>query len=243
MVVEDHDKCIWRWWVTTDIIGSSHAMIQIQSQGDNTSKVYRATVHKELLCFHSTYYAAAMKGQFPEYSLELFTLDLSHEQLWLFVAWLYSGRVEDHLGDSLIEDDIYALYVFADQTNIIALRRSIMVLLGTSRDMRVPHFLGHLAKFLRQLTDSCGLRKFLFDEALAVWTDGDLESCDEDIWVYKMYGHLPDEYPEDFYVQLIEANLEAMTNKRDDYKFSCFKNPCDYHEHVDEEEWNNSKIN
>ncbi|THV82064.1 hypothetical protein D6D26_10288, partial [Aureobasidium pullulans] len=135
---EFDDARIWRWWTLPDIVGRSSEMIQIQSQGNDDDKLYRATVHKELLCFYSTYYTAAIKDQFSEAQKHLFTVELSYEQTRLFVTWLYSGRLE-HQPDELIdEEDAYALYIFADQTDIIALRRTVMtfVIDSTAKSLR-----------------------------------------------------------------------------------------------------------
>ncbi|THY81899.1 hypothetical protein D6C92_10213, partial [Aureobasidium pullulans] len=80
-------------------------------------------INKELLCYFSKYYRAALNGRFAEAHQQIFNVDLSGQQLRVFTAWIYTGQLE------LLKwnrEDRLMLYVFADFAEILALRRQIM---------------------------------------------------------------------------------------------------------------------
>ncbi|THW51757.1 hypothetical protein D6D22_00618 [Aureobasidium pullulans] len=251
---EFDDARIWRWWtlpcvsiatvnmtradLCRDIVGRSSEMIQIQSQGNDDDKLYRATVHKELFCFYSTYYTAAIKGQFSEAQKHLFTVELSYEQTRLFVTWLYSGRLE-HQPDELIdEEDAYALYIFADQTDIIALRRTVMTFVtdSTAKSLREVYHCD-FDKIIPQLPEQSQLRRFLLEEATAFWVDQSWncvrELHDQIVTDEVLGGPL-----ENFFKQLLEGVSENVEKEKIGEKTIGFpENPCDFHEHTNEREW------
>lgn len=258
------DARIWRWWTLPcfsiatvnitradscrDIVGRSSEMIQIQSQGNDGDKLYRATVHKELLCFYSTYYTAAIKGRFAEAEQDKFVLELNCEQTRFFVAWLYSGRLEHHPDNGLDSEDAYALYTFADQTDIIALRRTIMSFLidSTLRWLREQHFPGDLEKVIPRLPDQSQLRRFPLEEATTIWID-DSRLYSQEIEDFIVHDQVPDGYPRDFFVQLFEGYCLGMEKKKkkDGGKrtadHTCYDSPCEYHEHSNKREWQTCK--
>jgi hypothetical protein len=206
-------------------------MIEIKSQNDDSGSAFCADVHKELLCFYSRYYAAAIKGSFSESRQESFTLELDREQTQLFVEWLYTGRCETDPCQQLDNDDFHALYVFADKTDIIAFRRSIMTCLVTIG--RTPAAPSKMARLVNMLPGDSGLRLYLLEEAVAEWRfDADEKAVTEEDW--KKRGYVPEDYSEEFWDQLVNG-------QHDRYLPSC--NACDYHEHTDEQEWKMSKNN
>jgi hypothetical protein len=173
-----------------------------------------------------------MKGEFSESCQESFTLELNHRQTQLFVEWLYTGRSEiDFCWIGKERDDINALYVFADQTDIIALRRSIMTsLVSIALSPATPKV---MARLVSQLPNSSGLRLYLLEQAVAEWR---IDASEKVVTVedWKKLGYAPEDYPEDFWDQLVNG-------QHDRYLPSC--NACDYHEHIDEQEWKMSKNN
>lgn len=204
-------------------------MIQVKSLKDDNGFEFCADVHKELLCFYSPYYAAAMKGQFAESRQNSFTLELDHRQTQVFVEWLYTGRVEVEFWRGKHNDDLHALYIFADQTDIIALRRSIMSCLASAG--RVPPTGRDMASLVSQLPDSSGLRLFLLEEAQAEWgTREGTNILTEQYW--QRCGYVREDFPEDFYAQLLKGYRDSFTPS---------SNACDYHEHDDDKEWKMSK--
>jgi hypothetical protein len=91
-----------------------------------TSYSWRAHVHKSLLCHYSTYYEAAIFRNFYEATRDYFTLDLDKNCADWFVRWLYSGQLGDRRPQNPEDEDLYRLYIFADEKDILALRRTIM---------------------------------------------------------------------------------------------------------------------
>ncbi|THZ54083.1 hypothetical protein D6C86_09592 [Aureobasidium pullulans] len=248
------DARIWRWWtlpcvafatvnmtradLCRDIVGRSSEMIQIQSQGNDGDKLYRATVHKELLCFYSTYYTAAIKGQFSESQKHSFIVELNYEQTRLFVTWLYSGRLEYHPDDALDSEDVFALYIFADQTDIIALRRTVMSFLvdSAAEHYREIH-LSDLHKIVPQLPEQSQLRRFLLEEATVYGTGNYLQGLYD--------GIANDQTSEDCYGDFLKQLLEGVSENVEKEKagekiIGHPENPCDFHEHTNEREWSTS---
>lgn len=252
---EFDDARIWRWWtfpcvsiatvsitradLCRDIVGRSSEMIQIQSQGNDDDKLYRATVHKELLCFYSTYYTAAIKGQFSESQKHSFVVELNYEQTRLFVTWLYSGRLEYHPDDGLDSEDVFALYIFADQTDVIALRRTVISFLvdSAAQHYREIH-LSDLHKIVPQLPEQSQLRRFLLEEATVYGTGNCLQG---------LYDGIADDQTSegsygDFLKQLLEGVSENVEKEKIGEKIIGYpENPCDFHEHTNEREWSTCK--
>ncbi|KAG9959158.1 hypothetical protein KCU61_g7685, partial [Aureobasidium melanogenum] len=228
-LMDTYDRRIWRWWVMSDIIGKSNDdKIKVQSQEDDSESPFCATVHKELLCFYSPYYTAAIKGHFSESHRDLFNLRLNASQTRLFVEWLYTGRFERIFMDAT---DMYALYLFADRTDIIALRRSIMDSLA--RYLRRPTDPGDMGRLVSQLPSRSGLRRFLMEEALAERARA-LRNGKVAAWDWEQQGYVAKDFPEDFYAQLVNGHLRNGGKEFDPLSFS---NACHYHEHEDGEEW------
>ncbi|THV91338.1 hypothetical protein D6D25_09624 [Aureobasidium pullulans] len=94
--------------------GSSD-MMKINSQ----NKSFSATVHRELLCYYSPYYTAALEGGFAVAQTNTITVDLSDEETADLVSWLYSGQII-----SSYYSQLFDVYVFADEKKMLALRRS-----------------------------------------------------------------------------------------------------------------------
>lgn len=81
------------------------------------------SVNKALLCYFSSYYAAALNGRFAEARQEIFSVDLSGKQLQAFINWIHTGRLDLHIWE---REDRVKLYIFADLVDVLALRRQIM---------------------------------------------------------------------------------------------------------------------
>lgn len=209
-------------------------MIQIESQEDDIESSFCESVNKELLCFYSPYYTAAIKGGFSERHKDLFTLELTGTQTQLFVEWLYTGRCEYQPYKQFTLDDLYALYVFADLTDIIALRRSIMTSLAKSFCRRPTP--GDMGRLVSQLPSDSGLRVCLLEQVMAERMIHERRKK-EVPWDWEERGYLPEDFPEDFYNQLINGHLEYG----EDFRFPGSIGLCNYHEHEDGEEWRMSK--
>lgn len=205
-------------------------MIQIKSQKDDSGSEFRADVHKELLCFYSPYYTAAIKGKFSESRNESFTLELDHKQTQMLIQWLYTGLCDPEPWHHVKNNEAYGLYIFADQTDIIALRRSIMTCVR--RDLRGPATPSDMAELVSQLPDGSGLRLYLMEEAVKEMRGYEDRLVPEAEW--KMRGYVPEDYPEEFWNRLVNGPHDVWLPS---------VNACDYHEHTDELEWKMSKRN
>jgi hypothetical protein len=86
---------------------------------------WKALVHKTLHCHYSTYYGAAICGGFREATSDHLNLVLNRTCAEWFVRWLYSGQLRSqHSGCHT--DELFRLYIFADEKDILALRRAVM---------------------------------------------------------------------------------------------------------------------
>jgi hypothetical protein len=145
------------------------------------------------------------------------------------VEWLYTGRCDTDPWQQLDDSDMHTLYIFADKTDIIAFRRSIMtsiVALG-----RTPANPEEMANVVSLLPEDSGLSLYLLEEAVAEWRyNADPGVVTEEDW--KSLGYLPEDFSPKFWDQLVNG-------QHDPYLPSCIA--CDYHEHTDEQEWKLSK--
>jgi hypothetical protein len=76
------------------------------------------------LCHYSTYYEAAIFGELQEATSDHFVLELDKNCAQWFVWWLYSGQLRVH---GLETEELLQVYIFADRTNILALRRAVII--------------------------------------------------------------------------------------------------------------------
>lgn len=86
-------------------------------------------VHTELLCFYCPYYRATLKGSFAEAGSKTLTVNTTHHTLSLAIGWLYTGQI-NWSGDTDTEPYV-SLYAFADEFNMLALRRSTITAIIT----------------------------------------------------------------------------------------------------------------
>lgn len=103
--------------VVSAAITTSHEVAELASTKDDTVM----TIHKILLGFYSSYYAAAFNGRFSEASKKRFNVDLSGEALKTCASWIFTGGLYGSTDDFDV-----SLYIFADKADILALRRVIL---------------------------------------------------------------------------------------------------------------------
>ncbi len=181
-------------------------------------------VHKSLLCYHSPYFASALKGYFKEADDDATTLKtVSTKVVDVFAAWLYTQQ----LPESDVEDGIVLLlYIFADRYNVPKLRKQTMDGLfseyGPDTD-ELPGFWS-ITKAFDHLPHTSPVCRFLVDVYARKW-DG-LWSEDDDA-----SGELPREFLVEFIAVTGEVNgFEKRVGLP-------LKMPerCEYHEHeIDE---------
>ncbi|KAH0156313.1 hypothetical protein KCU67_g8364, partial [Aureobasidium melanogenum] len=153
---------VWSKKAVSKCMNSKEIITLVSSQDE--SEVY---VNKDLLCFFSSYYAAALNGKFLEANKDHFEVDLSGENLVAFRDWMYMGTF-DHLIGYLSEplECLYVkLYIFADQMDIIALRRSAISHLPDED----PLTWDLIKLILTNLPESSPLRRYALDSFIAHW--------------------------------------------------------------------------
>ena len=181
-------------------------------------------VHEDLLCFFSEYYRAALQGGFLEAGNKSVVLDLKTADCHSLVGWLYTGRLPD-----APRNDLFGLYVFADSTDILALRRAIMTRVVKSENQTLPTF-SEAAVALDSLPSTSPLYRYLLD----TYTHH---------WMFE-YATKEDMLPYGFLMDWIEraAKRTCVVSEESCSKCPCCDtNFCDYHEHGSFEEWKSCK--
>ncbi|KAI4738391.1 hypothetical protein E4T50_11144 [Aureobasidium sp. EXF-12298] len=183
-------------------------------------------IHKELLCFFSSYYSAALKGKFLEAEKNQFEVDLDGDDLESFVTWIYTGKLA---GDT--QYCYVNLYVFADLVDIMALRRQVIGVLALGEPLRYE-----LVKHIHvKLAHTSPLLKHALDFYIAHWgpsSDKDdpcLFDSDEDL-----------DYLLANFIYQVMKGIAARDNAKDFYDRAdcpCCSDVCQYHEHPSKEEW------
>ncbi|KAH0164502.1 hypothetical protein KCU67_g5116, partial [Aureobasidium melanogenum] len=225
------ERSTWNSEHVTKIIASSAEMIKITgNKPDKDGKIFSASVHKELLCFFSPYYTAALKGGFAEAQKKTLTLDLPNNQMANLVSWLYSGNTIDYTEYELLD-----LYVFADEKMMLAFRRSIMTRLIQFHDPSWEHLDVNLAMpYVKRLPENSGLFRYLVDYWVGVWCR---VHCRTKMTKWDADGRIP----RNFFYQALEkfASLvedKQLGDKSGDHR-SCLARACNYHEHSNQTEW------
>jgi hypothetical protein len=216
-----------QWSKRTQMVSLNNALLILSSRIKvrSPTQIYlRSTygalqsVNKELLCYFSPYYAAASHGQFAESRQEIFDVDLTGKQLHVFINWVHTGKLDLHDWD---REDRIQLYIFADFTDILALRRQIV----THRDIMEKY--REIGVVLSSLPSTSPLRMRIADHYANHWVPADDIHDSRDTL--------------DIGSQLEWNNDLAQSKDRAKNKghagCSCCGNPCRYHEHINEEEW------
>ncbi|KAH0164302.1 hypothetical protein KCU67_g5214, partial [Aureobasidium melanogenum] len=230
---QEWERSTWNAEIVIKIIASSSDMITIVGQqSEKDGKIFSASVHKELLCFFSPYYTAALKGGFAEAQKNTLTLNLSSRQMANFVSWLYSGNTLD-----VHEFQLLDLYIFADEKMMLAFCRSIMSTIVRFHDFEHEQFDQDKAMpFLKVLPQNSGLFRYLSDYWVGVWGRNPDRST-------LGYWDDDDRIPKAFFynaLELFSSQNEGYARAPPPDYTSCLKKACNYHEHVDKEEWLNT---
>lgn len=178
------------------------------------------SINKELLCYYSPYYHAAIHGRFAESRQKIFQVDLTGKQLHVFVSWLHTGRLELHSWD---REDRIKLYIFADFVDILALRRQIV----TEPD-RMERY-REVGMVISSLPSTSPFRTRIADHYSNHWEPEDDKH--DSISVLDIVSH------REFLDDIKQSDCRAIANRFNLVGCPCCGNPCRYHEHVNEEEW------
>ncbi|KAG9663905.1 hypothetical protein KCU64_g1033, partial [Aureobasidium melanogenum] len=83
---------VWSPKAAVGAIHKSTTLVKLTSSKDEVA----VHIEKELLCFYSLYYVAALNGRFLEAKKDSFEVGLTGEQLRGFESWIYTGGF--HMG-------------------------------------------------------------------------------------------------------------------------------------------------
>lgn len=172
-------------------------------------------VHKDLLCFFSKCYRAALQGGFLEAGNKSVVLELKTADCQYFVGCVYTGRLPD-----VPRADLFPLYVFADKTDMLAVRRAIMTRVAGCGDDIPPEFC-EAAVTLNSLPSTSPLYQWL----LHTYTRHSLSGCLE----------AKDALPYAFLLDWINEGRNGTRTNSSKYCRKC-QHPCNYHEHESVEE-------
>ncbi|CAD0100292.1 unnamed protein product [Aureobasidium mustum] len=186
------------------------------------------SIHKGLLCFFSSYYAAALNGNFLEAEKDRFEVGLSGAQLQAFAEWIYTGTFNVH--DREDEFLFISLYIFADLVDIIALRRSAISHIA---DLSIVSW-SMVELILKNVTQNSPLRRHVSDNYIAHW----MPTTDAN------RPRLPDSQTDSVYLvahsnfmfELLKGVALRKVSADDATKCPCCNDLCKYHEHESDEE-------
>ncbi|KAI4722965.1 hypothetical protein E4T48_00747 [Aureobasidium sp. EXF-10727] len=204
---EEWNRRTWNSEQIADIIASSSEMIRVVSRNPGR---FGASVHKELLCYFSPYYTAALKGGFSEAKKDTVTVDLLGYQISNLIMWLYSGNII-----ATDEGDLFKLYVFADERLMVAFRRSIMTRMIQIQGSDWPELdVMEALPYLNRIPENSGLFRYLVD----YWV------CNPDSWNYNKDIEDLDEderIPRAFLYQVMKKLTTLVSRLEAGYHFSC----------------------
>jgi len=194
---------------------------------------WKALIYKTLLCHYSKYYEAAIYGEFQEATRDCLNLNLDRDCAEWFVQWLYSGRLGGPESGTDLED-LFKLYIFADEKDILALRRDVMT--------RLVHFGFDYLPYreIALATDSLPPSAALYRWAVEWYSNHWLPTKDDPCQQGQEYERLPKEF-----MHLVMCGLseraELLRNGKKPICLCC-REPCRFHEHKSYNEWQESEF-
>lgn len=191
-------------------------------------------IHRELLCFFSPYYTAALKGNFFEAQKDCLSVGVNKELLDAFVAWIYTGEIESTTRLQALEELHILLYVFADQVDVLSLRRQVIDYM-TIDEAGLPYYRVVLHA-LTNLPETSPLRQYLLAAYIAHWHP----NIDENDSYLEMREEDPSRALPDFLYQVMKG--VGFRKKVDAPGCLCCNSACAYHEHESVEEWEASEF-
>ncbi|CAD0100362.1 unnamed protein product [Aureobasidium mustum] len=157
----DPSSHTWTAEAVGNIITTNSKMLKCTANGD-----FNALIPEDLLCYFSRYYTALLRGNFSEAGQDNVTIELDASQAKAFVTWLYTGSLAKDLEYPLL----VKLYIFADKTDIPALRKDIMSHIHKHSKIKGNPRLKHVANAFAILSKSSGLVRWMVDRYVYHWT-------------------------------------------------------------------------
>jgi hypothetical protein len=192
-------------------------------------------VHKELLCFFSSYYNAALNGKFSEALKNRFDVALCSEHLKSFATWLYTGEIHNNEKNTIYWKGLLKLYVFADLVDSIALRRVVInEIVGF--DELEPRY-EHVKFILENVTRHSQLYEWTLASFIAHWKP---QHDEDDPCLFDSETD-----PDCLLPTFMYNVMRGVADRKKDQGSSdrpCCNEPCEYHEHESKEEWEASML-
>lgn len=213
------------------IIKSSKIVKLVSNEDENEDVV---TVHKELLCFFSPYYAASLNGKFLEAQKDQFEVDLVGQDLRVFISWIYTGELTEESSQNA------NLYVFADQVDILALRRDALSQLSRRRKQMLKYC--GVKHVLENVTQQSQIYKWMLDSYIAHWGPS-ADDDDDDECILDRKSDL--DYLLSNFIYQVMRGIATRDNNGDPIDSSqcpCCAKICLYHEHESKAEWKASTL-
>lgn len=120
---------------------------------------FNVLIREDLLCYFSRHYTALLEENFSEGGQDTVTLEFEASQAKWFVTWLYTGRFPEDFD----YPTLFQLYIFADKTEITALRRGIMTHIHKQSYRRANPSTEDAAEAFDRLPKSSGLVRWIVD--------------------------------------------------------------------------------
>jgi hypothetical protein len=219
---------LWLIYVSKTITSSPEMINIVNTKPGSNGKPFHASVHKDLLCYYSPYYTAALKGGFSEAKRDTITMELPYDLMADLISWLYSGTMISRGKTNLMD-----LYVFADEKMMLAFRRSIMSRLIECHDPENIIAVEDAIPYIKRLPQHSGLFRYFVDYWAYIWGQGDTKLGMATFDVDKRI-------PREFFYQVVDK-LGSITKRNNATAGTTTLNSaCYYHEHVDRSELSKS---
>lgn len=198
-------------------------------------------VHKDLLCYYSTYFQKLFNGSFREAKdLVAKAEDTTVSTFGYFMQWLYTQTfvrykmhawervavsTTDHYANSLDSPYLHTLldlYIFADQYDIRLLRNDVMRSWQKDETTWDEISNDNIIKAFDNLPHSSPLCRYIA-QCYAALFDGDVDpDAEHEFW---------SKLPKEFLYEVVRILTKRLNS---DYIFD--QESCDFHEHEDDDE-------
>lgn len=188
-------------------------------------------INKGLLSQFSAYFRAVFMGGFAESTQDSLDINLRPNDAWVFSRWLSSGKLycRDLYPYAPGNTVLVRLYAFADYHDIPALRRTIMLEFASPYEWK--RFDTRISE--RQV-GSC-LAELPTTSPFYLWLVEHWAHCNGARLGRKMRQN------EDIPLEMRDLALDRTTKGFGSRPCKCCHNPCDFHEHENEEDSKRSK--
>lgn len=185
-----------------------------------------------MMGIYTTNIRAAFNGSFKEAEQKNFSVDATYTTMAIVLGWLYTGMITGLDGVSDFHH-LTKVYIFADQKDIVALRRQVLAEISISSSATVPAW-ASVDMAYSHLPESSQFRQFLMARFVAHWD----YSCDGDEAEgarREAIRYAPKEFLYDILVAQSRHRSEGAFAIGDDPHCRCCHDICSFHEHESNE--------